>query len=118
MGVDVQLMLDTEKVFLVPPAKMCMAKLGRRYHLREGERIEMDQDRLWPQVNKIEEEIKKKIGTLIFYNPKDWEEGAEIQNEMEIAITGWVEELVQYGRKILLANVLQDSAGHLKVEDC
>ena len=121
MGTDVQLMLDTEKVFLVPPAKMCMAQLGRGYHLREpsgGERIEMDQNELWDQVYKIEEEIKRKLAFHTGYTPSNIEEARSILQDIDQDIAGWVGELVQYGRKILLANILQDSAGYLKLEDC
>ena len=113
MGTDIR--LKTKEI----AGGMCRAHLGRKWPLQQNDGvIETDADKLWPKVNDIESDLKAELNVLIGYTPKSVQELEYIQQQIDEKIAGIVDELVQYGRKILLANILHDSAGLLYLEDC
>lgn len=117
MGTDAKLVLAGKKIDGIT-GDLCMAHLGRKHSLGcYGEPVEEYVNRLWPKVTMIEETIKKRVAVVTSYTPKDFDELESIQAELELEITNWVEDLVNFGRKIMLANILHDSAGYLKIKD-
>lgn len=115
MGTDVKLMLTDDGC---GRTKQCVAHLGRKHALGcYGETFEKDADKLWPKINRIEEDARKELAILIGYTPKDHAELEHIVQVTEDKLTEVVENLVNLGRRIMLANILTDSAGILKLED-
>jgi len=115
MGTDIRLKLKNLEI----KGDLTMASLGRKWPLqRQDGAIETDVDKLWPYVNRIEDELKNRLAFLIGYTPKDLGEAQTMLRDAETDVAGMVEELVNYGRAILLANILHDSAGFLYLEDC
>ncbi len=115
MGTDVRLKLKNLEI----KGDMSMAHLGRKYPFQQNDgTIEKDANKLWPEINRIEQEIRAKLAFHIGYTASSIEEAQTMLQGIDQDISGWVEELVQYGRKILLANILHDSAGFLYLEDC
>lgn len=115
MGTDVRLKLKNLEI----KGDLSMADLGRKWPLQQNDgAIETDVDKLWPEVERIQEAMKAKVAFNIGYSANSLEEARDMVRDMEPDIDGWIDELVQYGRKILLANILHDSAGYLYLEDC
>lgn len=119
MGTDSNLVLIGEKTHGMRH-NLCLARLGRKYTLQElvdGEYILTDEETLWSRVNKIEKCMKQRIAFLVGYTPKTVDEAEIMLVDLGLDIANTVEELVHYGRKILLANILSDGAGFLQLED-
>lgn len=115
MGTDIRLKLKNLEI----DGDLAMANLGRKWPLTEdGGKIETEQAKLWNRVTEIEKDLAKSVATYLAYTPKSYKEIDIMMHQVESDLAGIVEELVNYGRKILLANILHDSAGFLYLEDC
>lgn len=116
MGTDLRLVINGKKVG--EGHDICIAHVGRKWPFtHEGGHLETDQDKIWPRVNEIETEMKKRASFLVGYSPHNINEAQNILQDLELDIAGWVEELVNHGQAILLAKILHDSAGYIKTED-
>ena len=115
MGTDVKLVLTADGC---GRTKQCVAHLGRKHGLGcYGEAFEKDGVKHWSKVNRIEEDLQKELAVLIGYTPKNHAELEHIVQATEDKRTEVGENLVNLGRRIMLANILTDSAGILKLED-
>jgi hypothetical protein len=117
MGVDVKLMLVGKKVGGMK-SNLCLAHLGRKHNLGcYSETFEENGVRHWSKVSSIENDLKRELSVLIGYTPKSHAEMEHILQVTDEKLTEVVDRLVNLGRRIMLADILRNSAGYLKLED-
>jgi len=113
VGVDYRLMLDCRKTMGLERDKLCMADLGRKNYY--GEDI-TNTDHEYDALIKLAQ-LKMYCHFMLGWKPDTMEVAQQAMLDVEQACKEFADDLIKLGQRMLLARILKDSAGYLKVEE-
>ena len=114
MGVDYRLMLDCQKTDGLQRDKLCMADLGRKDYF--GDDIKDTEQHEYDAVIKTAH-LKMYAHFMLGWKPDTMDIAQEAMLDVEQVCQEFADEFIKLGQRIMLAQILNDSAGYLEVEE-